>query len=372
MENDMINTPYPTWTEIRLSAIEHNLHQIQAEAGVSVMAMVKANGYGHGAVQVSRAALHAGAVWLGVARFSEAMVLREAGITAPILLMGMIMPGEIEQAIAERVTLNVYSYESADLLRTRAREIGKPVAAHLKIDTGMGRLGVFPEEAVGLAQYAVEGGWVHLDGLFSHFAMADIYGNDLTHVQIERFKTALNSLNEAGIQPRWVHLSNSAGALTVPDARFNLVRPGTAMYGIWPSAGAPNAGGLEPALAWKASLASSKALPAGWGVSYGQEYHLDQDEIIGVLPVGYADGFRRMPGNEVLIGGRRQPIRGRVCMDLCMLHLPEAMPMGAEIVIIGQQDKESIRAEEVGSRWKTGAIDVTSTIAARVPRIYVD
>jgi alanine racemase len=144
------------------------------------------------------------------------------------------------------------------------------------------------------------------------------------------------------------------------------------MYGIWPTVGAPEPGGLEPALAWKASLAESKVLPAGWGISYGQEYHLEQDEAIGVMPAGYADGFRRIPGNEVLICGHRQPIRGRVCMDLCMLHLAETLPMGTEIVIIGQQGDECIPADEVGRRWKTAAIDVTSTISSRVPRIYID
>ncbi|MCL4562743.1 MAG: alanine racemase [Chloroflexi bacterium] len=367
----MIDHSYPTWLEVNLSAIEQNSRNVVQRTGVPLMAVVKANAYGHGSVEVSKAALAGGATWLGVARFGEARVLRQAGITAPILVLGMITPPEVDEAIAANVSVTLHSREVADMLSQRGKAVGKPVLAHLKIDTGIGRLGVQPGEVLELARYALSQGNIQIEGLFSHFAMADVEDHPLTAVQVSRFKGAVEALEQAGLLPRWVHLSNTAGTLVHPEARFTMVRAGSAVVGIWPFDHTPYPEYLRPALSWKARLASCKILPKGWGVGYGQEYILQQDEIIGVVPVGYGDGFRRQPGNEVLIDGRCVPVVGRVCMDQSMIRLPKAYPMGTEIVLLGKQGDAEISLDDLGKRWKTATVDVTAIINFRVPRIYV-
>ncbi len=362
---------HPTWLEVNLSAVERNVRYVVQTAGVPLMAVVKANAYGHGAVEVGKTALSAGAKWLGVARFGEARILRQAGIQAPILVLGMITPPEVDEAIASDVVLTLHSCEVADLFAQRARAVGKPVRAHLKVDTGMGRLGVQVHEIVSLAQHAKEHGGIQMEGLFSHFAMADTDQHPLTPKQLERFNEALKLLNEAGFHPEYVHLSNTAGTLVHPEARFTMVRAGSAIVGIWPFDELAYPDYLTPAISWKARLASCKVIPAGWAIGYGQSYNVTEDELIGVIPVGYGDGFRRLPGNEVLIGGEMVPVRGRTCMDQTMIHLPKKYPLGEEIVLLGRQGNARIRLEDLADRWKTAQVDVTTIISARVPRIYI-
>jgi alanine racemase len=363
--------PYPTWVEVNLSAIERNVQAIRKLTGVDFMAVVKANGYGHGAVEVSRAALGAGAAWLGVHRYAEARELREAGIDAPCLVFGMITPEEIDRAIGENITLTLFSHELADIISQRAAAVGRTASVHIKVDTGMGRLGVLPGEAVSLAQKATELGNIHIDGVYSHFAMADSDGHPLTDLQVRRFRETLGSLREAGFDPRWVHQANTGGTLNRSDAWFNLVRPGSGLYGIWHIKEVPYPETLTPAMTWKSRLALSKCVPAGWGISYGQLYTLTQDEWIGVVPVGYADGYRRRYGVEMLVGGRRVPVRGTICMDQCMLSLEHAYPYGEEVVVLGKQGEACISLPEVAHWWQTSQLDVVTGISGRVHRVYV-
>ncbi|MCE1252736.1 MAG: alanine racemase [Anaerolineae bacterium] len=362
---------YPTWIEVDVSAIENNIKYMLDLTQQPIMLVVKANGYGMGISEVSKLALQGGVTWLGVARYVEARELRLAGITAPILVLGMVTACEVEEAIRDHVSLTLYSREMAEMVSERARQMGAKAAVHLKVDTGLGRLGVFAEDALDLAQYALKLGGIEIEGIYSHLAMA-VYGDQpLTHLQIKRFNYALDALAGAGIHPRWVHLANSAAAVHHPDARYNLSRLGSNIFGMLPRVVDPYPPELRRVLTWKARLASCRVLPAGWGIGYGQTYITSSDELIGVIPVGYGDGFRRIPGNEVLIDGQRVPVVGNVCMDQSMLKLPRPYPMGTEVVIIGVQGSQSIFIDDLMKRWNTSEEDIVATLSARVPRVYV-
>lgn len=366
----MMMGPHPNWIEINLSAIEQNVKYLLESTNRPLMAVVKADAYGHGAVEVGKEALRAGAPWLAVARYGEARVLREAGIDAPILVLGMVTPDEVDEAIASGVTLTLHSYEVADLFAQRSQALGKPVIAHLKVDTGMGRLGVYADEIVDFARYAQEGG-ITLDGIYSHFAMANVPGDPLTPLQTKRFKQAVDSLREADSLPRWIHLANSAGSYHVPESYFNLVRAGSAVVGLAFRDNEPYPSTMRRSFQWKTRLASCKLIPKGWAIGYGQLYHLEEDELVGVLPVGYGDGYRRKYGNHVLLDGQRLPVLGAECMDQTMIRLPRKYPMGTEVVLIGEQGNEAIYVEDICKTWNTIEVDVTTLLNQRVPRVYV-
>ena len=361
---------HPTWIEIDLSAVEHNVKYLLNKTQKPLMAVVKGNAYGLGSVKIGKAALEAGASWLGVARYGEAQVLRDAGISAPILVLGMVTPEEVKMAIQNDISVNLHGMDVARIFSESAKSTGKKVKAHLKVDSGMGRLGVYAEDAVKLAQYALELGGIELEGVFSHFAMASYSEHPHTKLQTERFAVAVESLKEAGLLPKWVHLANSAGAYYEADSYFNMVRAGSAVTGIKFRDDQPYPDDLCRCLTWKAKLASCKVLKKGWGVGYGLTYTTSEDEIIGSIPVGYGDGYRRGMGNEVLIDGQRIPVVGRECMDQTMLRLPKEYPIGTEVVLIGTQGNESIYLEDVAQKWDTVEVDVTTIINQRVPRIY--
>ena len=365
-----MNTACPTWLEIDLSAIADNCAHIIHDTGTPLMAIVKGDAYGHGAVQVARAAMTGGAEWLGVARFCEARSLRQHGIQAPILVLGMVVDEEVDEAIASNVTLTLHSPESLALYSARAHAMGKPVRVHLKVDTGMGRLGVFPDELLHFARQAQISGKISVDGLYSHLAAAEetLAAND---IQLARFQMAVSSLQENGLRPRWVHLANSAAAFYLPQTRYDMMRVGNVLLGLRIRIDRPLPEHYRPALSWKAKLASCRRLPAGWGVGYGQTYTTSNPEWIGVVPAGYGDGLRRTPGNQVIIGGQKCPVVGLVCLDQLMVRLPHAYPMGEEVVIVGQQGNQAIRVHELAALYQTTQVDFTTLIHERVPRIYV-
>jgi alanine racemase len=363
--------PYPNWIEINLDAVEHNVHYLLEYTRKPLMAVVKADAYGHGAVEVGKAALHAGASWLAVARYGEARVLRNAGIQSPILMLGMATPVEVDEAIANDVTLTLHSFETAELYAERGNAAGKPVLAHMKVDTGMGRLGVFVEDIVKLAQRAQELGGIAVDGLYSHFANANTPNDPFTPIQTQRFKQAVAALTQANLLPKWVHLTNSAGSYHNPDAHFNLVRSGSAVVGLAFRDNEPYPDHMRRSFAWKTRLAATKVIPKGWSIGYSQTYKLEQDEIIGTLPVGYGDGYRRKMGNSVLIDGLRVPVLGSECMDQTMIRLPRQYPMGTEVVLVGAQGNESILIEDLSKTWKTIEVDATTVLNQRIPRVYI-
>jgi alanine racemase len=363
---------FATWVEIDLKAFKNNLKIIQKESGVPLMAVVKANGYGHGYMPITRTAEEAGVEWFGVARPRMALKMREEGITSNILVLGYIAPERIEQMICQDVSLTIWTKEHISQVEKAAATCHRPARIHLLVDSGMGRLGCHPENALELARLAVSTEGVNLEGLFSHLATADEADPQPTRLQKQIFQNVINTLAEQKLLPGIIHMANSAGTLAHPDTRYQLVRPGIIMYGLSPSPEVKLPTGVKPILSWKSVLASMKVLPPGHGVSYGQTYVTTQHELIGVIPVGYADGYRRVPGNSVLINGVKAPIVGRVCMDQFMVqldHVPNPQ-IGDEVVLIGKQGDLEISADDLARVWQTINYEVTCSIGARVPRIY--
>jgi alanine racemase len=368
----------PTWVEIDLGAIAENTRRIKALVGptVEVLASLKADAYGHGALKVARTVLRNGATRLGLATVSEAAPLREAGIREPILIFGYTPPWQAREAVRLDLTLTIYALDTARALARAAQALGRPVRVHVKVDTGMGRLGLRAEDPESIAAFIAE---LHtlpgiiVEGIFTHFAKADSLDQRHTRLQLRRFEQVLRMLDAHGLRPPLVHAANSAATLTLPETHYNMVRPGIALYGLAPSAEVPLPPGFRPALAFKTQVAQVKDIPAGECISYGCTYITTAPTRIAVLPVGYADGFRRAPRNwgEVLIRGQRAPILGRVCMDQCMVdvtHIP-GVRMGDEVVLIGRQGNAALTAEEVAERLGTINYEVVAEILARVPRV---
>jgi alanine racemase len=364
---------YSTWVEVDLGAIEDNLRYFLTETRREVMAVVKANAYGHGAVQVARRALRSGATWLAVARIEEALELREAGLQAPVLLLGHAPPGRLQQMIEAGIALTVWGVRQIEAASQAAVRAGGDARLHLKVDTGMSRLGVQAGRALSLARRIAELPGAELEGVFTHLACADEADPSPTDAQLRLFEEVLQSLTDAGLRPPVVHSANSAASLTRPDAWYDLVRVGIAMYGLHPSAQCRLPEGLRPALTWKSTLTQVKTLPVGRGVSYGHIYRTEGEERVGTIPVGYADGYRRIGNNEVLVRGVKVPVIGRVTMDQIMVNLDAVPGAGSddEVVLLGGQNGARIAAEEIAERWGTINYEVVSGIAARVPRVYL-
>jgi alanine racemase len=363
---------YSTWVQIDLDSIASNIRYFSESTKREIMAVVKANAYGHGAVAVSKAALNAGAKWLAVARVEEALELRQAKIDAPVLILGYTPPDQVDAMIAEDVSMTVWDAHQIEAIGATASGLSRPAKLHLNVDTGMSRLGVTASKAVELASAIEQHAHLVLQGVFTHYACADESDPDPTRAQLDTFQALVEALDSRGLRPELIHSANSAAGLAYPPAWFDMIRVGIAMYGLHPSASRPAPPSFRPALSWKSCLVMVKTLPPGRGVSYGHVYHTTRDERIGTVPVGYADGFRRIEGNSVLVGGREVPVVGRVTMDQIMVQLdnvPDAKE-GDEVVLIGVQGGASIRAEELAQRWGTINYEVTSGIANRVPRLY--
>jgi alanine racemase len=363
---------HSTWVDVDLSAIKNNISYVLDRSKVQVMAIVKANAYGHGAVPVAQAALEAGASWCGVARASEALELRRAGLDCPILILGYTPKARYGEMIAHQVSMTFWDIQQIEEISATASQLGKEAKLHLDVDTGMSRLGVEPDEVVGLLEAIAHLPNVQVEGLFTHFARADEADPAPTDIQEELFHGLMKKLESAGIHIPLIHVANSAASLTRPSVYFDCIRLGIAMYGLHPSSECLLPLGFRPALTWKSVLSQVKTLPPGRGISYGHEYVTSREERIGTVPVGYADGFRRVSGNQVLVAGRKVPVVGRVTMDQIMVQLdavPEAI-VGEEVMLLGAQGESSITAEDVASRWGTINYEVTSGIAHRVARIY--
>lgn len=363
---------YSTWVQVDLQAIEANVQYYLESTEREVMAVVKANAYGHGAEAVSKAAIRAGATWLAVARVEEALELREAGIAAPILILGYAPPERVAEMVGQDVSLTVWDAAQIEPLAETAMRSGRKARVHLKVDTDMSRLGVQVPGAASLVQAILQDPNLDLEGVFTHFARADERETAVTQRQLAAFRGLIDELKAQGLRPPLVHCANSAAGLAFPDTWFDMIRVGIAMYGLHPSGVRKLPEAFRPALQWRSSLAQVKTLPPGRGVSYGHEYTTTKEERIGTVPVGYADGYRRVEGNQALVGGRKVPVVGRVTMDQIMLQLdrvPEAR-VGDEVVLLGDQGGVSISAEEIAGRWGTINYEVTSGISKRVPRLY--
>ena len=358
------------WLEIDLDAIAGNLRAVEAQAGVPVMAVVKANGYGHGLVEVARTAVEAGAVYCGIARLDEALELREAGIEAPLMVLGDTPVVRFGQAAAAGVTLTAFRQEHVAALSELPTD--RTVKVHLKVDTGMTRLGAAPSEAIALLRQLASLNQVDLEGLFTHYARADEPDEDITTNQEAIFDDLVAEAAVLGLRPRLVHAANSAAALVRPSSAYDMVRPGIALYGLNPASNVRLPPAFRAALTWRASLTQVRQVPAGTGISYGHVYVTPIDARLGVVPVGYGDGYRREDGNQVLVHGQRVPVRGRVCMDQLVVDLtdlPEAN-VGDRATLIGEDQGEQISVEDLAAGWGTINYEVVCGLSARVPRLY--
>lgn len=373
----------PVWAEIDLDAIRHNVRAlIGVAAAAELLAVVKANAYGHGAVPVARAAIEAGATWLGVALVEEGVELRDAGIDARILVLSEPIPAAAATVVARGLTPVVYTANGIDALAQAVADAGtgEPLPVHLKVDTGMHRVGCAPDAAIALIESIEARSELVLEGVCTHLAVADEPDNPYNNQQLDRFDALLSALHARSRVPPLVHAANSAGAIAHPRARFNLVRCGIALYGIPPSPALAGRVPLRPALALKAKVSHIKSLSAGESVSYGRHFTAASDTQVATVPVGYADGVPRnlgLVGGEVLIGGRRHRIAGSVTMDQLVVDLSSssaggpAIAVDDEVVLLGGQGSETISAIEWAEKLGIISYEVTTRLGPRVPRVYL-
>jgi alanine racemase len=377
----------PAWLEVDLARVTANVaHIARTVAPARVCAIVKADGYGHGAVQVACAAIEGGASYLGVALAEEGHELRQAGLDVPVLVLSEPPPEAMRMVVEDHLTAAVYTAGGLsallDAARAERRDSGAgcaPVPVHLKLDSGMHRVGADESTFAELAAAVAGQPELVLEGAFTHLAVADEPGNAYTGEQLRRFDAALAGLEAEGTKPHLLHAANSAGALCHPEARYAMVRPGIAMYGISPGPlvrAHPAVAALQPVLSLKAQVSFAKEVEAGERVSYGLRYELAHRSVVATVPLGYADGVPRRlyeAGGEVLVGGRRCPIAGTVTMDQIMVDCgPGAgVRTGDEVVLIGRQGSEEVTAWEWASRLGTIAYEVTCGLSPRLPRIYV-
>ncbi|MBP1965214.1 alanine racemase [Paenibacillus aceris] len=367
----------PTWVEISLDALRSNIEGFQKilPAGMKQMAVVKADAYGHGAVEVSKEALAAGVDYLGVAFFDEALELRNAGITAPILVLGYTPPEGARRARELDVTIAVYSYDVLKELQDQQHE--KKLKIHIKLDTGMGRLGLHTEaDAIPFIEQALTLPNVEVEGMFTHYANADEVDKSYTLEQYRRFERIVSYFTDKGVTFPYIHAGNSAAAIDLPGLTYSMVRLGISMYGLYPSEDVDQTKiELKPVLSLKTGIVHLKTLPPDSGISYGTIYHTKGEEQIGTLPIGYADGFSRMLSSkaEVLVRGKRVPVVGRICMDQCMINVSDVKDVQSldEVVLIGEQDGERITAEDIARQLGTVNYEVICMISHRVARVYV-
>lgn len=362
-----------TWAEVDLDAIRENIEAFirYIHPKTKVMAVVKANAYGHGAVETALTALEAGAEYLAVALLDEAIQLRKAGIKAPILVMGWIRPSDAPLAEKYDVALTVFQKEwLEEALQTNINKL----TIHLKFDTGMSRLGLrTKEEAEAIVEMIKKHSCLQLEGVYTHFATADDMDSPLFHVQRARFQDWLAWLSEKGIQPAMIHTSNSAAAIRLPNDSYHFVRLGISMYGLKPSPSLSIPFPLKPAFSLHSQLVHVKQLQPGDTISYGATYTVKEPEWIGTVPVGYADGWIRRLARKgrVLIEGEFAPIVGRICMDQFMVRLPRKLPVGTKVTLIGRQNDKEITMDEIAEQLETINYEIPCNLTVRIPRVYI-
>lgn len=359
---------------VDLDAIRRNVEELRRRTPAGVMAVVKADGYGHGIVPAARATLAGGAAYLAVAFLDEAFQLRAAGVRAPLLAM-LVTPGQpLAPAVATDIELAVSARWTLDAALAAAREAGRPARVHLKIDTGLSRGGAAWadwEDLVTAAAKARAADEVEVVGVWSHLACSDEPEHPANATQLAVFHDALQVATRRGIEPRLRHLANSGGALSLPGTHFDLIRPGICMYGLPPGPHADMTG-FTPAMTLRSTVALTKRVPAASGVSYGHAYHTAQDTRLALVPIGYADGLPRAAGNvaPVWIAGRRRTISGRVCMDQFVVDVGADVAAGDEVVVFGPGDRGEPTAEDWATALGTIGYEVVTRIGARVPRRY--
>ncbi len=366
-----------TWVEIDLDAIEHNVKCIKKTLpnDVKIMAAVKANGYGHGAVHVAKAAINAGANYLGVAILDEAIALRKQGIDAPILVLGWVRPSDINFAAKNNIALTVFQEE---WLKEAKQYLQKDLICsfHLKIDTGMGRIGIRTKnEGKAVIDCIKSDDQYVLEGVYTHFATADEKNLDYFQMQYNRFLDMLEWLKEYEVNVPYIHCGNSAATIRFPSKMFTMTRVGISMYGLAPAKEIEDEFpfALKEAFSLRSKIIHVKEVNSNEGISYGATYKAEGKEWIATIPVGYADGWLRQNSNNgyVLVDGQRAPIVGRVCMDQMMVKLNKNVAIGTEVTLIGQQNDEVIAIDEVACRLGTINYEIPCMISYRVPRVFM-
>ncbi len=377
------------WAEIDLKAIDHNIRELRriTDPKAGLMAVVKAKAYGHGILEVAGQSLDSGAECLGVARLSEGIELRTAGISAPILVLGHTPTDVADVLIENDLTQTVCSFESAEQLSLIANKKGKKICIHLKVDTGMGRLGLVSDSLLEdgriqtgetlkkIKDIAALSG-IEFEGIFTHFATADSSDKTYAEKQFKRFKDILDRIKSSGIEIPVKHAANSAAVIDMPETHMDMVRTGISIYGLYPSGEvSKDRIKLQPAMSFKSRIIQLKNVPAGFKVSYGCTYETKCPTILATVPVGYADGYNRALSScgHMLVCGERAPVAGRICMDLTVLdvgHIPDVQN-GDEVVVFGHQKDASITADEIASTLNTINYEIVSTITDRVKRVYI-
>lgn len=362
-----------TWAEINLKAISHNFDKVKKmlKADVKILAAVKANAYGHGIIPVSRHFEKLGVDFLGTSSIDEAAALRGALIKKPILNLSNLLPDEIEAVLKFNIIPSLADFETAKKLNKKALRLNKKVPVHVKIDTGMGRIGVWHEKAKDFFSKLKALDNLIIDGLYTHFPSAD-EDKKFTLEQINKFNVIVNEVKLMGIMPKYIHTANSAALFNCHETHFNLVRPGLALYGVEPVHGKKL--DLEPALSFKTRIVYLKEAAKGRSISYGRTFTVLHDTRIATLPVGYADGYPHLLSNKakVLIKGKFYPVAGRVCMDQTMVDvgLRDELKVGDEVVLIGRQGEKKIEVGDIAELCATISYQILCWISSRVPRVY--
>lgn len=366
-----------TFAEVDLGAIAENTRALKRFIGpeVRLIAVVKANAYGHGAVEVARTALKHGASWVGVGRLDEGIMLRDTGIDAPILVLTHTSAHEVRAAVDYSLTLTVTEIPVAEALSEYARRRGMCVPIHVKVDTGMGRYGLLPHEVIAFFDRIAALPGLDIEGIYSHFSTADEADKSYSLQQFDTFQVVLQNLAEAGYRPLVRHIANSAGTLDLPVVHLDAVRTGLVLYGMYPSREVQRSVLLKPALTLKSHVARVRTLPAGSSISYGRTYITPHEMPVALVPVGYGDGYHRLLSNRgaVLINGQRAPIVGRVCMDQFVVDISGTghVAVNDEVVLLGAQGDDCITAEEIAEWAETLNYEITTALMARVPRVFV-
>ena len=373
---EMLARGHPVWAEIDLVALRHNMRVLKEHAGpAEVMGVVKGYAYGHGNPASARTMLEAGASRLGVARVAEAIHLRESGIEAPIHVFTEPPPEAIPTIIDLALTPALYTLGFARSLSAAADERVASIPVHVKLDTGMHRVGVAADDAMDAIKVLRELPGIDLEGIWSHLAVADIPDHPFTRRQLDLFSGLSDAIEGAGVKLRYKHIANSAAVLSLPESRLDLVRCGVASYGLWPGAAFVGVADLHPVLSLRARVNMTKWVPAGDRLSYGLQYELTRSGRVLTIPAGYADGYDRRLSNRghILLKGQRYRVSGTVCMDQFMVDAGDTtVEEGAVATLIGSDGVERVSAEEIADQIDTINYEVTARIPSRVPRIYLD
>jgi alanine racemase len=366
----------PTVCYIDHESLRWNFRQIRSLLGsqVKILSMVKANGYGHGAPAVAKTLAAEGSDAFGVAILEEAIELRRHGITVPILVLTGVYLDQLELFFDSDLTAVVHDADALQRLEAAVARQGGSLNVHLKIDTGMGRIGLVAAEFESWLPQVRKLKAVKVEGIFSHFSHAESVEGQYTRQQLEIFQNIVQRLAAEGIAPPVIHLANSAATITLPAAYFNMVRPGLMLYGVYPSPEMATRISLKPVLSWKTRILQVKRVPSNTSISYGQTFMTKRNSLIATLPIGYADGYPRLLSNrgQALVGGKRAPVAGRVCMDLTMLDVTDIgkIQQGDEVVLLGTQENATISADELAAWADTISYEILTSIGARIPRIH--